>query len=290
MRRLGCLFICLACCFGCKQKQRTKNPDIKEIISPSVTRIDSTNKKQDSLFHNALDRAFAIIKGNSRNTFDKIFSTTQDNHPDHNVKVEVKLGYLFSQRYKNLLIISMSNLETRIYIYSSYGIDFKQLISKKYSNYSFPIYSIEDINDDGLKDFSINWYPASGCCRRNIYDLYLSTVDKNFSREITLVNPTFYLQEKVIRGVTYGHPGLASLYKFKWNKQNLDTIEYIYPNLGDTLQISFLRTHERGYAITHNESNKLRSIPKEYNSVLDIGYFKSYDLEDIKLISKNYNK
>lgn len=275
---------------SCKQKKQVKQSKIKVIDSPSKARIDSTNKKQDSLFHNALDRVFALIKANSNNTFDKSFSTTKDNHLDHNVKVEVKLGYLFSQNYKNLLIISASNLETRVYIYNSDATDFNQLVTKKYSNYSFPIFSIKDINADGLKDFIVNWYPASGCCRRNIYDLYLSKADKTFSKEVTLVNPTFYSKEKVIRGVTYDHPGLASLYKFKWNKLNLDTLEYIYPNLKDTLQFSFIKSSHKRYSSSKSKHlEKLKSLPQEYNSVSEIRYFKSYDLMDIKAISKNYN-
>jgi hypothetical protein len=288
--RIAYLLVFVACCISCKQKKQAKHFEIKVINSPSKARIDSTNKKQDSLFHNALDRVFALIKVNSKNTFHKSFSTTQDNHLAHNLKIEVKLGYLFSQRHKNLLIISASNLETRVYIYNSDGTDFNQLMTKKYSNYSFPIFLIKDINADGLKDFLVNWYPASGCCRRNIYDLYLSKADKTFSKEITLVNPTFYSKEKVIRGVTYDHPGLASLYKFKWNKLNLDTVEYIYPNLKDTLQLSFIRSSHKRYSSSKSkQSEKLKSLPQEYNSVSEIHYFKSYDLEDIKVISKNYN-
>ncbi|ARS42372.1 hypothetical protein CA265_23020 [Sphingobacteriaceae bacterium GW460-11-11-14-LB5] len=282
--------IFVACCISCKQKKQTKHFKIKVINSPSKARIDSTNKKQDSLFHTALNHVFTLIKANSKNTFNKSFSTTQDNHLDHNVKVEIKLGYLFSQRYKNLLIKSASNLETRIYIYSSDGTDFNQLMTKKYSNYSFPIFSIKDINADGLKDFLVNWYPESGCCRRNIYDLYLSKANKTFSKEITLVNPTFYSKEKVIRGVTYDHPGLASLYKFKWNKLNLDTVEYIYPNLKDTLQLSFIKSSQERYSSSKSRKLvQLKSLTKEYHAVSEIDYFKSYDLEDIKAISKNYN-
>lgn len=290
MIRIAYLLVLVACCISCKQKKQAKHFEIKVANSPSNARIDSTNKKQDSLFHNALDHVFTLIKANSNNTFDKSFSTTQDNHQDHNLKVEVKLGYLFSQSYKNLLIIGASNLETRIYIYNSDGTDFNQLMTKKYSNYSFPIFSIKDINADGLKDFLVNWYPASGCCRRNIYDLYLSKEDNTFGKEITLVNPTFYSKERVIRGVTYDHPGLASLYKFKWNKLNLDTVEYIYPNLKDTLQLSYIKSSHKRYSSSKNQQlEKLKSLPQEYNSVSEIDYFKSYDLKDIKAISKNYN-
>lgn len=288
--RIAYLLVFVACCISCKQKKQAKHFEIKVINSPSKARIDSTNKKQDSLFHNALDRVFALIKANSKNTFDKSFSTTQDNHLDHNLKVEVKLGYLFSQRHKNLLIISSSNIETRINIYNVNHTDFKLLVNKRFSNDSFPQYSIKDINVDGLKDFLIYWYPASGCCRRNIYDVYLYQTDKNFSKEIELVNPTFFPNEKVIRGFTYDHPGLASLYKFKWNKLNLDTVEYIYPNLKDTLKISFIRSNQERYSSSKSRKLvQLKSLPKEYHAVLGIDYFKSYDLKDIKAISKNYN-
>lgn len=290
MIRTAYLLIFVACCISCKQNRQVKHFEIKVINSPSKARIDSTDKKQDSLFHNALDRVFALIKANSKNTFEKSFFTTQDNHLNHNVKVEIKLGYLFSHRHKNLLIISSSNIETRINIYNVNYTGFKLLANKRFSNDSFPQYSIKDINADGLKDFLIYWYPASGCCRRNIYDLYLSKADNTFSKEITLVNPTFYSKESVIRGVTYDHPGLASLYKFKWNKLNLDTVEYVYPNLKDTLQLSYIKSSHKRYSSSKSRKLvQLKSLPKEYRTVLEIDYFKSYDLKDIKAISKNYN-
>lgn len=164
------------------------------------------------------------------------------------------------------------------------------MVNKVLMTGSYPDWSIKDINNDGLKDFLINWYPLSGCCMRNIFDLYLSQTDETFSPEIELANPTFFLKEKLIRGVTYGHPGLASLYKFKWNGLKLDTLEYIYPNIKDTLQISFVKSNRISYPHSkHNQSKNIKSIPKEYKTVLGLDYFKSYSLKDIKIISKNYD-
>lgn len=288
--RLIFLFFCLTYCFSCKQKNQVKKFEIKKINSPLKSKKDSTTKKIESLFHDALEKSLMLAKTAGKESFRKKFSTGSE-YLNNKVDVEVKFGHLFSQNYKNLFIASSSKLYTKITIYSVNALGFKKLIDQILMTDAYPIWSIKDVNNDGLKDLSINWYPLSGCCMRNIFDLYISKVDEISTTKIELVNPTFFSNEKAIRGVTYDHPGLASLYKFKWNKLNLDTIEYIYPNLSDTIQISFVRSNESHYSQSKKKrSENLKSIPKEYNSVLGLDYFKSYNLEDIKIISKNYNK
>jgi hypothetical protein len=278
------------CCISCKQKKHAKHFESSKINTQPKAKTDATIKKTDSIFQNALKKALSIAKASKKENFRKNFSIGNENL-NNKVDVELKFGNLFSRKYKNLLIVSSSKLYTKINVYAVRDTGFTQLIDKILMTDSHPGYLIEDVNNDGLKDLSINWYPLSGCCRRNIFDLYLSKNDETFSKEIELVNPTFFPKEKVIRGITYGHPGLASLYKFRWNGINVDTIEYIYPNINDTLHISFVKSNSQAYSRLRNKwSENLKSIPKEYNPVLDLDYFKSYNLKDIKVILKNIDK
>ena len=52
----------------------------------------------------------------------------------------------------------------------------------------------------------------------------------------SIINPTFSPKEKIIRGVGYGHPGETEMYKYKWNGNTIDTMEYVYFERNDILQ------------------------------------------------------
>lgn len=288
--RLVFLVLCLICCTSCQQKKQPKKFEIKKInLESKKAKKDSTAEKIDSFFSIAIEKALMLAKTTDERSFKKNFSLGSDDL-NNKIDVEVRSGYLFSKNYRNLLIVSSSNGYTKINIYLIETYNLKQLVNKTLMTGSYPDWSIKDINSDGLKDFLVNWYPMSGCCMRNIFDLYLSQTDKTFSPEIALINPTFFSKEKLIRGVTYDHPGLASLYKFKWNGLKLDTLEYVYPNINDTIQISFVKSKKISYPRTKNNPSKnIKSIPNEYKTVLGLDYFKSYDLKDIKIILKNYD-
>ncbi len=59
--------------------------------------------------------------------------------------------------------------------------------------------TIKDVDGDHQKDFLIHWYPSSGCCRRDIYDVYLYQKAKgNFTSGYEFINPTFSPSEKII--------------------------------------------------------------------------------------------
>ncbi len=50
---------------------------------------------------------------------------------------------------------------------------------------------------------------------------------KAFSKNFEFINPTFSPKEKIIRGICYGHPSKTEMYKYKWNGETIDTLEYI---------------------------------------------------------------
>ena len=124
-------------------------------------------------------------------------------------------------------------------------------------------------------------YPLSGCCRANGYDIYLSPAAKKevVTNYIDLVNPTFYPQEKLIRGVQYGHPGWTGLYKYRWRGERLDTLEYIYPD-PTTKGRAFIKMHTSSdFFLKRNDIRKgirLPSLPEEYKTVEDLDWFLLY--------------
>ena len=130
-------------------------------------------------------------------------------------------------------------------------------------DYHFPTDTIFDVNGDGTKDFLVKSYPLSGCCRANGYDIYLSPAAKKevVTSHIDLTNPTFYPQEKLIRGVQYGHPG--------WTGERLDTLEYIYPD-PTTKGRTFIKMHTSTdlsrYRDDMKKGTRLLSLPEEYKN------------------------
>ncbi len=134
--------------------------------------------------------------------------------------------------------------------------------------------TIFDVNGDERKDYVIQWYAASGCCRRNAYDVYLNLPGGTFSSKYEFINPTFSADERLIRGVTYGHPGEAGLYKYRWNGLKVDTLEYIYH---DTSQVGqFIKTHKPTFFPSAEEGVVLNDLPEEYKGIEDYDWFSIY--------------
>jgi len=139
--------------------------------------------------------------------------------------ISLKLGYIFSHNVKHLMINRKSNylVFTDIYMITNNG--FKKVCSKSINSLSYISESIRDVNGDGYLDFLFHWYPESGCCLRDIYDVFLQKKDGSFVEQQEFVNPNFD-SKKTIIGLCYGYE--APLYKYKWNDFKVDTIEYIY--------------------------------------------------------------
>lgn len=135
--------------------------------------------------------------------------------------------------------------------------------------------TLRDVNGDGFKDYLVNYYPSSGCCRRNSFDVFLyqpSTGD--FTAMYHFINPTFSPKEKIIRGIEYGHPGEVGIYKYSWNNLQVDTVEFIYPDAARKGR--FFKTKRGAYLPTEKDGVVLHSLPQEYRHIESIEWFLRY--------------
>ncbi|MCW3073858.1 MAG: hypothetical protein JWP69_927 [Flaviaesturariibacter sp.] len=191
------------------------------------------------------------------------------------VNVDMVYGHLFNQNVKHLLIRGHSGLGTNLSIYLLKFNSFIPVLDTVIEGHDYIKDTIRDVNGDRQKDFLV--HTSSGCCRRNVYNVYLyQPSSKGFASNYFFMNPTFYPAEKVIRGVEYGHSGEAPLYKYKWNEFKVDTIEYIYPNMEDTRDQTYYKTIRFRYTRPNIRKVILKKIPKEYLNVDDFDWFQAY--------------
>ncbi|MDO4880693.1 MAG: hypothetical protein Q3983_05385 [Capnocytophaga sp.] len=154
----------------------------------------------------------------------------------------------------------------------------QKISSESFSELVQPMDTIFDANGDGEKDFLINFYPASGCCMRDVYIVYLSPNKKEgkITNSLEFMNPTFFPEEQVIRGVDYGHPGEVGLYTYRWKGEEVDTLEYIYPDY-TTRGKTFIKTGKSCYYPTKEEGIPLKKLPEEYKKINGLYWFFLYD-------------
>jgi hypothetical protein len=267
--------------FGCHQ------PEKKVVVKKTVSRAYSLRHvreeneklsekehlddslKQDSALSKILSYAYAHI--NSPH-----FKTELNLWGDSDLFARLTFGNIFSPVKKHLIIQNRVNLygfNENVYLLENSK--FVNVIREKIPDLTFVIDSIADVNGDHQKDFLLNWYPESGCCARNVFNVYLYVpINGTFTKKYQVINPDFSPSEKIIRGVNYGHPGEVPLYKYKWNGAKIDTIEYIYP--ADTLKKKFYLVHHRGDQNDPQKRMVLSVVPKEYRKISGYDWFIDY--------------
>jgi len=97
---------------------------------------------------------------------------------------------------------------------------------------------------------------------------------EQFTADYEFMNPTFSAKEGIIRGIEYGHPGEAGLYKYKWNGLQIDTIEYIYPDAHHKGQ--FIKTKKAAYQSTGKDGIVLKAVPAEYYTIESYEWFADF--------------
>jgi hypothetical protein len=260
------LFILASLFFSCKQSNNSLE---KRVLNEEQIDIDSLRLAK--ILNDALDTSIkTIYNGIFRNEYELIF----DN--EYNVKVEISLDYHFTKEYPHLLIRRIGLGAIYIDIFFLNNSKFEKVISHEQSLMTYINDTIQDINGDKINDFVVNWYGSSGCCLKAFSNIYLTKSDKkSFSNDFRFINPTFSPDEKIIRGVCYGQPGDTEMYKYKWNGESVDTLEYISfekNKKGDKTGI-ILVTDKRPFGDNYKVLKQLKSVPKQYHKIKGYDWF-----------------
>jgi len=280
--------VILTIIFGCGQ---TANQDVNSItqndsIPKTPTKNDLTKEERqkqieeenrnDSLrLDIALKDAFKVAQTEFKTDNFKKEYEIQPDDSSYIIKIEIEIGRLFKDNQKYFLLRRHVPWATYLDLYKVKNDNAEKLFEREQGGMTYIRDTIFDANGDGHKDFLVHWYPSSGCCRRDVYNVYLNQPDKgNFTNDYEFINPTFSANEKIIRGVEYGHPGEVGLYKYKWNGLQVDTIEFIYPDANNKGQ--FIKTKKGAYRPTEKEGVVLKTVPKEYQKIESYEWFADF--------------
>jgi len=193
--------------------------------------------------------------------------------------VEISLDYHFTKKYPHLIIRRRLGIKY-IDIYSKINNKFEKVVSYEEFPLTYVNDTIQDVNGDGLKDFVINWYGSTGCCLKAWSSVYLLRPDKKtFSNDFDFINPTFSPKEKIIRGVCYGQPGETEMYKYKWDGEKVDTLEYVYYEMSEkgerTGKIIISNNHP--FEDNHKILKRLNFVPNEYRKIEGYDWFVGFE-------------
>jgi hypothetical protein len=272
--------------FSCSTPEANIDPAAvnKENHNTNITELSKEEKRKKAEEENRLDslrlvgvlnQALLRVKSKS---FTSSFSDSFQSFPDSIYKVDVKINFdfHFSSKIRHLIIHRFSPGLAQIDVFSYLNGELNNILNHEQWALEYMNDTIRDINGDGLKDLVVNCYGTAGCCLKAFSLTYLTRNDmQSFSDMRDFLNPTFSNNEAVIRGVCYGHPGETELYKFKWNGEKIDTIEYISFEKDDKgnrtgkVIISNQYPYHKNYKIIR----KVNSVPKEYKRIEGFDWF-----------------
>lgn len=223
----------------------------------------------DRVLQDALKIANQNIK---KDKFIMKYEVSPDSIP---VSVEINLDSHFTKTNPHLIIRRNEISVIYIDIYRKGERKFEKVVSHEQWTLTYVNDTIQDINGDGLKDFVVNWYGASGCCLKAFSNVYLLRQDKNaFSENFEFINPTFSPKERIVRGVCYGDPGETEMYKYKWNGEKVDTLEYVsYERNEKGKTGKVIISTDRPYGNKFKTLKVLNSVPTEYEKIEGYNWF-----------------
>jgi len=258
-------------------KENVQKSEIKKELSyEEIRKQVEINIRIDSIrLSLAKIDAFKIAKtAFNEDNFSKEYEFYPDDSSDA-IDIKIKIGSLFNDNQKYFLLSRRNDWEKYLDLYRIIGDKVETLIEIEHDDECSLRDTIFDVNGDGFKDFLVHWYPSSGCCIRDIYGVYLYQPNTGkFTEVYEFINPTFSPKEKIIRGVCYGHPGETELYKYKWNGETVDTIEYIYYQKNDQGEIiGVISSKNSPYGDKKNKTKLLKSVPKEYKTIEGYDWF-----------------
>lgn len=240
-------------------------------IQEQRTKIQAQEKLDSINDQKVLIEALQIArKSEGKAIFKKTYMAIPDSF--YQVDVDISSGFYFSGALPHLIIKRKTPAYDYIDIFSKNNSQYQKVVSHKQWAMEYIGDTIRDINGDGLKDFVVNWYGSTGCCLKAFSNVYLQRAEaKTFSESFEFINPTFSPKEKMIRGVCYGHPGETEIYKYQWNKETIDTVEYVYYEKND-------QGDKTGKILVSSDKNhkvlrRLDAIPAEYQKIYGYDWF-----------------
>lgn len=249
-----------------KQKERLeKRKEIEE-----ENKIDSINL---AIF---LKNAIKIAEQNiDLDRFNKEYVETM---PDSSYQVEVRVrsDFYFTKENPHLIIRRKTPGSIYIDIFSKKDNLFLKGLSHEQWEMTYVNDTIRDINGDGQKDFVVNWYGSSGCCLKAFSNVYLLRAGKKtFSKNFEFINPTFSPKDEIIRGVCYGHPSETEMYKYRWNGETVDTLEYISYEKNDKGEKTgkIIVSNDRPFGDRYKVLKRLNFVPLEYKKIEGYDWF-----------------
>ena len=267
---------------GCLSSAKQQKELSTENVSDTLVVVKDTENVDERRLKEAMTDALQKIRDSlygkeGEYTYD--FDTAEERYAP--IGVAIKVGKYTEGAYY-AVIHAFDQAEALINLYDLDKGTVREKVSETLPLLADPSDTIFDANGDKVKDFVLRFYPSSGCCRRDIYHLYLSPEKKEGQLSyIELINPTFYPKEHLIRGIGYGWPGHVELYKYRWRGEGLDildTLEYILPDVA-TKGKTFLKGRNL-YGFTKEKEIRLTKLPEEYQTVIGLDYFLDYTAED----------
>lgn len=239
-------------------------------------KIEEEEDKKDSLrLDEVLTEAIGIsIQNIKKDRFYKQYEVTPDD--EYNVKVEISLDNHFTKSCQHLIIHRSSSNAVYIDIYTKSNNKFQKVVSHEQWAMTYVNDTIQDINGDDVKDFVVNWYGATGCCLKAFSNIYLLRSDKKtFSKKFEFINPSFSAKEKIIRGICYGHPGETEMYKYKWDGEKVDTLEYVSYEKNDKGEKTgkIIISDREPYGDKFKVLKRLKNVPNEYKKIEGFDWF-----------------
>ncbi len=273
--------------FSCgEHSEKKSNADvvITDTLQTSIDekekeRIERRKQIEEQEFADSirLDKVLqdALITANKNYNKDQFIANYEVSIDSIPIRVELNLDYHFSRTHPHLIVRRNEPTATYLDIYRKGENKFEKVIAHEQWLLTYVNDTIRDINGDGLNDFVVNWYGSSGCCLKAFSNVYLLREDKKaFSPNFEFINPTFSPKEKIIRGVCYGQPTETEMYKYKWNGEKVDTIEYVaYQRNENGLTGKIIISTGEGWESNYKILKILKSVPKEYRKIEGYDWF-----------------
>ena len=287
MNIVSCIFLFSTVLLSCEQAKET-NPvstTRRDSAKASVDRKEEErlkrirqNEEQEKLDQikddKVLEEALKIAERHGAQSRLKKSYVAAIQDSLYRAEVDINRGFYFSDKLLHLIVRRTTPGSVYIDIFLSTDNQFQKVLSHEQWSMEYVGDTIRDINGDGLKDFVVNWYGSNGCCLKGFSNVFLQRTNKaSFSRNFQFINPTFSPKEQVIRGICYGHPGETAMYKYKWNREAVDTVEYIYyeknregKKTGRLIVSNDIYDHDK-------QLKRLSYVPAEYKKIEGYDWF-----------------